>query len=121
VLVELRKRLLLQYDRRFEREPALIFLLFNQMQRHRAAQNIVTAPPGTIDDINALAALPNIEDVLAEAFSEHPSDAGKETRKLIMRGLQVGESSVPFAQTEIDRAFTTMISMMRWFHQQHSS
>jgi hypothetical protein len=115
VNMELRRRLLLQYDRRFEREPALIFLLFNQMQRHRAAQNIVTAPPGTIDDINALAALPNIEDVLAEAFSEHPSDAGKETRKLIMRGLQIGESSVPFARTEMDRAFTTMIGMMRWF------
>jgi hypothetical protein len=71
---ELRKRLLLQYDRRVEREPALIFLLFNQMQRHRATQNIVTAPPDDLGDINALAGDPNIRDIMEQNLARvHPA------------------------------------------------
>ena len=50
-----RRTIVLQHDVRVAKESALIFFLFNQMQRHRVTQNVAKASQADLDAINELA------------------------------------------------------------------
>ena len=114
------RQLLCYYDHRVDEESSLIFLLFNQMQRHRVAVNIAHATAEDVRRINEMADLKGkkLEDLVHQAFADRgdqnadpPSEEAMRVRKTLVGSIHLAERCVPFSRSEMDSAYVKLKSI----------
>lgn len=110
-----RRTLMMQFDKRISEEPMLIFLLFNQMQRHRVSHNIARSTQEQLDKLEELRASDGFEALVLDATSEKPSADGARLRKTLLAALHHGEKRVPFSRSEMDGAYIELLGLLRFF------
>ena len=113
------QHLLLQYDQRFSQDHRLLFLLFNQLQRHKSSYGIharIRSNPADIASIEEmLDKEPNLfrgqppENVMAE-FESDPEFRGRVMR--LLRFVEIGGSKVPYSPAESKSNLTRLSSML---------
>ena len=112
---DVRRCLLLRYDHRVEREPTLIFLLYNQMQRHSFSRNVAHADAAVATKLNALCGNPTFEDEIKKI-----RDGAKGTRKtaklrnFLIEAINIGQNVTPFSHGECVSFYLKLISELRF-------
>ena len=111
---EIRRALLLRYDHRVEREPTLVFLLFNQMQRHSFACNIAHADSAVAEKLNELIRRPDFEQRLREIAEEKPSPEAKQLFNYLQQSIKLGQGVTAFSEGECKAFYAKMIAEVRF-------
>lgn len=114
------RRLLLQYDGRFRRNPSLIFLLFNQLQRHSLCHSVAGRFKGNIaeEDMNNFierVSAPDFAADLARASDNPNSKQAKELASYIERHLKPIASAVPWSDDERKSELSKLLSLVQHF------
>jgi len=104
-----------QFNDRIAAETTLLFLLFNQMQRHRVTHNIAHGTKEDLDCINELRNDPNFQAKIDDAISDKPTEEGMQIRRTLLGAVHKAEKKVPFSRSEMDNAYVHLLSMLRFF------
>ena len=107
-----RRCLLLRYDHRLEREPALIFLMYNQLQRHGFSYNVAHADNTIAQRLNELVSSPKFEEV-TNALSSNGKE-GSELRSFILKAINIGQGVTPFSKGESRMFYTKLLAEVRF-------
>jgi hypothetical protein len=111
------RRLHLQYDGRFRKQPSLLFLLFNQMQRHSLCHSIAGRFKGNlaeesmkafIERVSSPEFVADLERSLAEPNSRH----AKELSSYIERHIKPISSTVPWSDDERKSELSKLLAMI---------
>ena len=109
-----RRCLLLRYDHRVEQEPTLLFLLFNQMQRHSFSHNIAHADQSVATRLNQMASSSSFEDDVRKMADENPSPDVLRFRNYLLRAVSLGQGQTSFSQGESDSFYVKMLAEIRF-------
>lgn len=113
-----RQRLLRFHDQRFSTNHSLLFLLFNQLQRHTALRKIaakVKSTPEAIQSFYDATEVPGFDQSLKNAFA-HPES--RDTEKLLRRFLPIIQTSgqpVPFSAAQRQQTLPRLIAYTHMF------
>ena len=112
---DVRRCLLLRYDHRVEREPTLIFLLFNQLQRHSFACNVAHADSSVATTLNEMCEDPDFEQEIKK-IKEGQKGSRKTAaiRNFLLEALKIGQKTTPFSQGECDSFYVKLLSEVRF-------
>ena len=108
-----RRCLLLRYDHRVEREPALIFLMYNQLQRHGFSYNVAHADNTIAQRLNELVSSPKFEEEVTNALSSNGKE-GSELRSFILKAINIGQGVTPFSKGESRMFYTKLLAEVRF-------
>lgn len=114
------KRLLLQYDGRFRKQPSLLFLLFNQMQRHSLCHSIAGRFKGNLAEENMRAFIERISSPefiidLDQSLADPNSKQAKELSSYIERHIKPISSTVPWSDDERKSELSKLLAMIQYF------
>ena len=111
------RHLLLQYDCRSSQCLRLIFLLFDQMKRHAAAQTVAARVKTNPDSLSQFANWicdKSFVNQLKKA-REHPEDqASKELLALITKHIALFESKIPFTTGQRHSSMSHLLAMINY-------
>ena len=106
-----RRQIVLFYDKRVSCEVNIIFMMFNQLCRHRVAANIAHA---NVEDMALIDEACRDPGYVEKVFAEDADAAGKEMRRKLISAVGVAQKNIPFSKTEMSKAFIGLVSTVRW-------
>lgn len=113
-----RHKLLRQHDQRFSRNHQLLFLLFNQMQRHTVARNVaarVKSSPGSIEAFHEMVNEPGFTRDLDAAIKDPEGPIAEKLSRRVLPIIHVTGATVPFSATERRQALPKLIAYTHQF------
>ena len=109
------KHLLMQHDNRFSTCQALLFTLFNQLQRHAACSNVQIRVKNSDKAMDAFTRLVNsdsfVTDLDAALADSNSARAKTLVRKIVDVSRLVG-APIPWSQMERESAMCRMFALM---------
>lgn len=115
---EFAEHLLLQKDQRFAQSMPLLFLLFNQSQRHIAARNVsatLKSDSHLIQNFIELVATESFKKDLDEALANPTSKTASQLLKQILPLINVTGKSIPYGPIQKKQAITQLYALHRFF------
>ena len=107
-----RRCLLLRYDHRVEREPLLVFLMFNQMQRHSYSHNVAHADRETAERLNEICGSSTFDQEVKNMISGNKE--GDALTGFFMQAIRIGQGATAFSQGECDMFYVKLIAEVRF-------
>ena len=112
------QHLLRQADNRFAQVDEIIFILFNQSQRHAAAKEVATHVYSDSDSVHKFTNIVEAPNFMKDLKSAIESPDKKESRALmnsIMPLVRVSGASVPFGPVQRSVAVSKLCAMIHYF------
>ena len=97
---------------------SFLFLIFNQMQRHKACSGVsirAKSNNSTFSLFNELMKRPNLDIELMEAISDPESTKSRKLLHQLLRCTSIASSAVPWGDQSRRRGITTMINEWRYY------
>lgn len=114
----LQQRILRQYDQRFSRNHQLLFLLFNQLQRHAVSRTVaarVKSDPKSVLAFHEMVAQPDFDLALTEALRQPKSAEAEKLIHRVLPMLHIAGRAVPFGGFERKQALPKLIAYNQFF------
>ena len=106
------------HSMRFEHEPQLLFLLFNQMQRHHVCRDVsatVKACPKHVQAFNSMVAEPDFLQRLQRALVEPDAPEARKLVSEIEKLVRMSGRDVPFSPAQRHAAVSQLYSMVQFY------
>lgn len=103
---------------RFGRDSQLLFLLFNQLQRHSAARMVaasVKSHPAHLAALRKLISEPDFTERATDALADPGSETGRDLLRQIQKLITMSTKSVPFSAMERKAAISELYSMVQFY------
>ena len=106
------------HSMRFERDHQLLFLLFNQMQRHSVCRGVnatIKASPKNVAAFNTLMSEPDFKERLTAAVGEPASASAKALMRQIEQLMLISSREVPFSAAQRRHTVSKLYSMVQFY------
>jgi hypothetical protein len=85
------------------------------MQRHRTTHNAATADREKLRFLNAFRNREDKQELIDDAAKRRPAtEEGMALRRALVEAIHVGDVAVPFSRGEMDKAYVSMVAVMRF-------
>ena len=106
------------HSMRFEQEAQLLFLLFNQMQRHHVCRDVsatVKACPKHVEAFNSMVAEPDFLQRLQRALDDPDTPESRKLVSEIEKLVRMSGRDVPFSPAQRHAAVSQLYSMVQFY------
>ena len=106
------------HSMRFEHEAQLLFLLFNQMQRHHVCRDVsatVKACPKHVEAFNSMVAEPDFLQRLQRALDDPDTPGARKLVSEIEKLVRMSGRDVPFSPAQRHAAVSQLYSMVQFY------
>jgi hypothetical protein len=106
------------HSMRFEKNPQLLFLMFNQLQRHEACRQVsasVSSNPVHVKKLQELLARPDFVEVATAALEDRECQEGKALLRQIEKLIQMSGKAIPYSAMERKSAISQLYSLVQFY------
>ncbi len=112
------RHLLNQADTRFAESDELLFLLFNQLQRHAAVHTVnarIASAPQAMETFTQIVTQPTFAAQLGEALRNPEAPEARALQQQLMPLVRVAGASVPYSAAERALGVSQLTAMLQLF------